>query len=449
MVTAALAHVPGDYGAPLVGHSLAFARDARAQVGGQWRRYGDVFSTHLLGTPVVMFVTPQATREILLDRHDLFSSTEGWSWTLGPLFDRGLMLRDFDDHRFHRGVMQQAFRRDALAGYLGPLHRVIDRHLDALGTSPTVDIYAFLKTMTLDIALEVFVGRGLGLNEMHRLNRAFVDTVRAAVTPLRIAVPGSRYRRGLRARGTLQRFFAREVERRRRAPEAPDLLSRLCHATDDEGASLPADEVVDHMIFLLMAAHDTTTSSLTVMLWEIARRREWQQRLAAEVDGLAGADVDLDNERALPDVDLVFREATRMHPPVPFFPRTVVSGTTVDGWDLPAGTVVAVATLLLHRHSGWWTAPDTFDPERFARGRDEHRGHSHVFVPFGGGAHTCIGSHFSRLVTKAVMARMLARHRFDAPVDRPVQMRPVPIPRPRRRIDLAIHGRMPRPAAPA
>lgn len=439
-----LAHIPGDYGWPLVGHGVAFARDARALTNRQWRDHGDVFRTRILGTPVVMLATPQSAREVLLDRDRVFSSTAGWSYPLGRLFDRGLMLRDFDDHRVHRAVMQQAFRRDALAGYLDAVHGVTDGHLAAAERAADVDLHAFLKQLTLDIASKVFLGVALGPRSA-AINRAFMDVMGAVTTPVRVGVPGTPFARGLRGRRRLEQFFSTLVRLRRTTPEAADLLSRLCHATDDDGRTLSDDEVVDHMIFLLLAAHDTTTASLTVMLWETARDPAWQRRLRADVAALDGADVDLDNERALTDVDLVFREATRLHPPVPFLPRGALRDTVVDGRPLPAGTVVTVAPLLLHRHPAWWSAPDDFDPDRFARGRDEHRAHSHLFIPFGGGAHTCIGNHFSRLVTKAVTARLLLRHELRAPADRPVDMDAAPIPRPRRPVRLTLRPR----AAPA
>lgn len=116
MTTDPLAHIPGEYGPPVVGRSVAFARDARALMHELWRRHADVFKTNVLGTPVVMLAAPQATREMLLDRDSNFSSRSRWSFSIGTLFDRGLMLRDFDDHRLHRGIMQHAFRRTALAG---------------------------------------------------------------------------------------------------------------------------------------------------------------------------------------------------------------------------------------------------------------------------------------------------------------------------------------------
>jgi hypothetical protein len=102
------------------------------------------------------------------------------------------------------------------------------------------------------------------------------------------------------------------------------------------------------------------------------------------VSGLDGAPVTLDNEKELGVVDRVFKEATRLHPPVPFSPRGVLRDCEIDGWPIPGGTMITASSLVLHRHPDWWTDPDRFDPDRFAPDRAEHRRHSHLFVPFGG-----------------------------------------------------------------
>lgn len=431
-----LAHIPGGRGLPVVGHTIGFVRDARTQMEDFRRRHGDVFKARILGQTEVILATPEAAKTIYLDLDRNFSSTEGWAFTIGPLFQRGLMLRDFDDHRIHRRIMAAAFRRDALAGYIGAIDRVILRHLPSLDAE-RVDVYRFTKRLTLDIASEVFVGVSLGA-EVESVNRAFVDMMRASITPLRLGVPGSVWARGWRGRRHLEELFGRLIVQRRHQPEGTDMLGRLVHAVDDSGRGLTDDEIVDHMIFLLLAAHDTTTATVSVMLWELARHQDWQERVRAEVRELGGAAVDLDNEKHLSLTELVFKEALRLHPPVPFSPRGTLRDCEIDGWAIPAGAGVAVPSLLLHRHPDWWTDPDRFDPDRFSPGREEHRRHTHLYVPFGGGAHTCLGNHFAGLMTKAMLARVLTARRFAATPGQKVFISSVPIPKPRGGLPLLV-----------
>lgn len=424
-----LAHIPGDRGLPVVGHSVQFVRDCHGLMDSRRARYGDVFRTELLGRTNVAFLTPQATREIYLDPGRVLSSEGGWSTSIGPLFTRGLMLRDFGDHHVHRRVMQQAFSRAALTGYVERIHTITDRHLDGL-PSGELDVYVLMKRLTLDIAAEVFVGASLG-EEADLVNRAFAASVRASITPVRLPLPGTTYGRGLAGRRTLQRVFGGLVVRRRAEEPGQDLLSRLSHATTESGDLLPVDEVVDHMIFLMLAAHDTTTSTLAVLLWQLGLHPQWHDRVSAEVAGLDGAPVTLANHGELVDTTRAMNEALRLSPPVPFSPRVAVADVVIDGVPIPAGTAVTPASMTLHRHPDWWSDPLRFDPDRFAPERAEHLQHSHLFVPFGGGAHLCIGNHVAEIITKTVVARLLARRRVSADPTARVVIQPVPIPKPR------------------
>jgi cytochrome P450 len=413
-------------GLPVLGQTVPFLRDARALLESNRVRHGDVFAVSVLAQGVTVFLTPEATRTIYLDRDQNFSSEIGWSFTIGPLFRRGLMLRDFDDHRLHRRVMQHAFRRAALAGYMSRVDAIAQHHL--AGVHGEVDVYALTKRLTLDIAAQVFVGASLG-PQAQVVNDCFVAMMRASVDPVRWDVPWTRFGRGMAARRRLQALLTQMVIDRRTQQETADLLSRLAHAEGDDGRLLPVDEVVDHMIFLLLAAHDTTTATLAVMLWELAQHPDWQQRVAHEAAALDGAPVTLDNQAAMPVTGLVMKEALRLSPPVPMSPRGVLRDCVVDGWEVPAGSMLTAASLALHRHPDWWRDPDAFDPSRFERGEDKQ--HSHLYVPFGGGAHLCIGNHLAELMTKAVIARLLADRRVQARPGQTMTVQAVPIPKPR------------------
>ncbi|UCG40260.1 MAG: cytochrome P450 [Acidimicrobiia bacterium] len=436
---ALLAHIPGDMGWPVIGRTVPFARDALSLVSSMRDRFGPVFKVSLLGQDFVVVSTPHAAKQVFLDREQIFSSEVGWESSIGSLFSRGLMLRDFDDHRIHRRIMRQAFRRDALVSYLDLMHPVIEEHLDRWRGRGEFDVYPGIKELLLDIAVRVFVGAPLG-PEADAVNRAFIDSVMAGVSPIRSPLPGTQMRRGLAGRRYLVDYFGGRVAAKRAAPESADMFSRLCHAEDEEGNRLTDDEVVDHMIFLLLAAHDTTTGTLSAMLWYLATSDDWQARVREEVRGLPSARVDFDGARSMEATGLVFKEATRLHPPVPFSPRGVLSDTEIDGVAIPQGVAVSMASILTHRDPEWWDSPEVFDPQRFTEGRAEHERHSHNFVPFGGGAHTCLGRHFADLNAKAVIAQVFSRFDLAARPGASVTFQAVPIPKPRNGLPLTLRA---------
>ncbi|GAA3852747.1 cytochrome P450 [Amycolatopsis echigonensis] len=129
-------------------------------------------------------------------------------------------------------------------------------------TQRPVRLYWLLKRLTLDIATQVFMGGRGGTTDTERINQAFVATVRAASALVRAPLPGTRWRAGVRGRRVLEAYFAQQLPAAR-ASSGEDLLAALCQATTPEGEHFSDDDVINHMIFLMMAAHDTATITTT------------------------------------------------------------------------------------------------------------------------------------------------------------------------------------------
>lgn len=136
--------------------------------------------------------------------------------------------------------------------------------------------YPAAKQLTFDLAVTSFLGPDTGC-QMDEVKRAISDMVAAAVAVVRKPWPGTKMARGLKARARIAAHFSRQVAMRRTLP-GDDLFSQLCRATDENGVLLSTQEIVDHMSFLMMAAHDTLTSSLTTLIYFLAVIRAGKQR---------------------------------------------------------------------------------------------------------------------------------------------------------------------------
>ncbi|TCK22494.1 cytochrome P450 [Pseudonocardia endophytica] len=404
--------VPGDSGLRVLGHALPYVRfgsrfnRARTDLLGQvWWMRGPT------GNAVVV-TGPSATREVLANRDKAFSQ-EGWRSTIDRFFHRGLMLLDFDEHRMHRRIMQEAFTAPRIESYVARTVPVVRETLPSW--EGTLRLYPALKDLTLDVAQQVFMDARSG-PEAAAVNRAFVDCVKAANSFVRRPVPGSRWWKGLRGRAFLEQWF-RDALPAKRAGDGDDLFSALCHAETDDGESFSDDDVVNHMIFLMMAAHDTSTITVSSAAYHLARNPEWQERCRAESDALdrtrGDAVPDVAALRSLTSLDLVIKEALRLDAPVPIVMRGVVHDTAVAGYHVPAGSRVVVAPAVNHYDRSCWTDPDRFDPDRFGPDRREDRSDRDAWIPFGGGVHKCIGLHFGTLEVTAILHEMLRRYRWD------------------------------------
>ncbi|HEX2312511.1 MAG TPA: cytochrome P450 [Thermomonospora sp.] len=406
--------VRGAPGIPLIGSTFQTMRDPFGIARKRYERFGPVTWGWLLGLRTVTAQGPEAAEAVLVNKDKAFANGPAWTYFIGPFFHRGIMLLDFDEHLHHRRIMQQAFTRPKLRSYMDMMAPSITRGVEAWRPGPGFRVYDHMKQLTLDLATDVFMGVELDRSEADRINGAFIDAVRAGTAYVRFPVPGLRWHKGLRARRVLEEFFRVHLPAKRRNG-GDDLFAALCQAETDDGHRFTDDDVVNHMIFALMAAHDTSTITMTTMAYYLARHPEWQERVRAESKAVGKPALEFEDLDRLESLDLVLKESLRLLSPVPALPRRVVKDTSILGFHIPKGTTVVVPLLTNHYMPEIWKDPERFDPERFAEGRREDKVHRYAWEPFGGGAHKCIGLHFAGLQIKSVLHQVLLRYRWSVP----------------------------------
>ncbi|MHC9295825.1 cytochrome P450 [Mycobacterium sp. LTG2003] len=406
--------VPGNYGFPVIGHIMSTIVEPLEFARRRYDRYGPVSWAGGVGFRVVQLMGPEALETVWINRDKAFSSTKGWAPVIGPFFHRGIMLLDFEEHRDHRRIMQQAFTRSALDGYLDLMRPGIARTIANWPAAPRFPFYTSVKHLLLDQAAEVFVGAELG-TESDRLSADFHDTVCGGQAMIRADIPGGMWARGLRARERLERYFAAQLPARR-AGTGTDLFSMLCRSRSDDGDRFSDADIVNHMIFLLMAAHDTSAIAISMLVYELGRNIRWQNALRDEAqadpsDHLTTADL----TDAYPLLDAAFKEILRMYAPAGTLFRQAIKDTDVAGHYIPRKTQVAINVYASMRLADWWPEPDLFDPARFLTGADASAVHRYAFAPFGGGVHKCLGQQFADMNVKAIMHQLLRRFQWHVP----------------------------------
>jgi cytochrome P450 len=440
-----IANLPGEEGWPIVGNTFAALNDPVGHVHAMYRKYGPVYRDHLFGVRSVAMLGPEANELVLFDRDKNFSSADGWDFLLDRLFPRGLMLMDFDEHRLHRKALGVAFKPASMKAYLSALNngvsrRIAEWHMASTGRDRTTDLhfYPAIKQLTLDLAATSFLGIELG-PQANAVNRAFADMVAAIIGVVRAPIPGTQMWKGMKGREVIVAFFRKEIPGRR-AGDATDLLSELCRSTKENGSLLTDQEITDHMSFLMMAAHDTLTSSVTSLVYLLARHPEWQDKLRAEVHGLGlppGASPSYERLGELALLEMAFKEALRINPPVPSVPRAAVREFQFKGLDIPAGTRVGIDAVFTHRMPELWPEPLTFDPLRFTDEAIRLR-HKYAWVPYGGGAHMCLGLHFAYMQAKSFFYHLLTTTKVSLAKNYEPRWQMWPIPKPRDGLPIRI-----------
>ncbi|MBT3536129.1 MAG: cytochrome P450 [Rhodospirillaceae bacterium] len=433
-----LDHVPGHMGMPIFGNSFEFLRDPLGFHQRRREQYGRVYKYSILGGRTVALCGADALEYVLMDQDRNFSSRKGWG-VLQQLFPNGLMLRDFDDHRSHRRIMQAAFKPRPMRDYMLHLNEGIAHAMGAWAPSERFEFYPAIKELTLELGASVFLGLKMG-EEAAKLNQAFVHEIAASLAVLRRPWPGTPMRRGIKARAFLLDYF-RDLIPARRAGDGDDMFSQFCKATSDDGAFFTDDDIVDHLNFLLMAAHDTTTSALTTMIWAMAQYPEWQDAMREEVLALGTEQLDYDSLDRLEVTERVFKEALRFRPPVLILPRFAERAFEFAGYEIPGQTSISVSPGLVAMDEELWKQPTLFDPDRFSDNRAEDRSHRFAWAPFGGGAHKCIGMHFAIMQVRAFVHQFLRHYHVALPADYQNRWQAVPIPKPRDGLPIILSRR--------
>jgi len=324
--------------------------------------------------------------------------------------------------------MQAAFTTQALRGYLDTMNPAIEQGLAQWQPSDEFHVFSALKQLTLDIATKVFMGYQLG-DEARKLNVAFIDTVRAGTGLIRKDVPFTRWHKGIVGRRVLEDFFRAQLAQKRRSKDS-DMFAQLCRATTEEGDRFTDDDIVNHMIFVMMAAHDTTTITLTSIFYQLAKHPQWQEKLREESFALGKPHLEHDDLEHMTGMTLVMKEALRLLAPVPSMPRMAMKDIVYKDFLVPRGSYVSISPAFTHFMPQYWNQPQKFDPQRFAAERREDKVHPFAWMPFGGGAHKCIGLHFADMQVKAILHQVLRQFRWqvDASYEMPIDNTSLPAP---------------------
>lgn len=395
-------------------------------------KHGPVFKMNFLGSESVILLGPDANELVFVNREQAFQNKPAWDEQIGRFFKGGLMLRDGAEHRAHRLIMNFAFTDAALRSYVEDMQRVIKRRLDRFptGDHPPFLLYEEIKQMTLEVAAEVFLGER-DVHLIRKLNKAFLDIVQASgpgnMNPF--AIPGTLTHRGDTGRRLLEDYIKERIDGKR-ASEDRDFFALLARGETRQSARFTNEELVDHLIFLLMAAHDTSTMTASTLFYYLAKNLSYQEQCREEVFALGDGPIAYDDLDRLPLIEYGMQEALRMMPPLPYTTRRAVKETEYAGKIIRAGENVMIAPLHTHYMPSLWTDPERFDPARFTPERAEHKRHRFGYVPFGGGVHKCIGLRFAELEVRTLIAHALQRYRFYVPegYEMPLNFTSLPIP---------------------
>ncbi len=434
--------IPGENGLPLVGLTLEIIRNPYKMVDRLYRTYGSVARGRVLSQQFILLTGPDINQKILLDTEKNFSPMMGYDVSLSEFYGGGLLMRDFDDHKMHRRMFQTAFKNDTMRHYTDLINDIVKDHICQWQFDRNFHFFPNIKQTLLDIAAHIFLGLdNFNGQEAQRIAGTFEDITEGMMGIIQIDHPLfflCKWRKGKQARRYMENYLIEQIPQRR-AGNKMDIFSVICRETDENGEYFSNEDIAAHINFLLFAAHDTTTSNLSYIMQYLGQAPGLQERARAECQHKGKEALEFDDLKDMQTLHNIHHEALRLHPSVMMLVRRTIRECVIDGVNIPADAIVNVYPQYTNMMEEHWTNPTKFDPDRFSVERAEHKRHPFQFVPFGGGAHKCIGLHFAEMIVKCVSNQMLLQYKWTVPEGYTPQHQVFPMPKQKDNLPLILY----------
>ncbi len=405
-------------------------------LGGMWREYGDLVRLRVMpGLNIFLSTHPDHAEYVLSMNAANYEKPDLFLKPMGLVQGQGLFTSEGEFWQKHRRLMQPAFHQRQLVRLHGVMWKCVESLLREWEEKPAgeiIDIAAQMKRLTLKIVgLALFsVDISDESNQLSQALRTGVEYVYGRLTAplsLPVWVPTQPNRQFRQAKATIDSVVLKIIQDRRQAPDqGDDLLSMLMSATDEEtGKGMSDFELLNEIITLFNAGHDTTATSLAWTWYLLGLHPEVAENMRSEVDTvLQGGEPTFEKLPKLEYTRRVFDESLRLCPPgMGLAPRAALEDDEIGGYAIPKGSILNIAFYFTLRHPDFWQNPERFDPDRFLPERVTNRP-KYAYMPWGAGPHVCIGKSFAVMESVMILSAIAQRFQVSLVSKQPIEIDP-------------------------
>jgi len=349
---------------------------------------------------------PDDVRHVLVRNHRNYTKGVGLN-RVKILLGNGIMVSEGDFWRRQRRMIQPAFRNSVLHGFSDLIRRenlrLADEWHAAAEVGEPIEVTEAMSRLSLRIVLEAIFGADVDELDATEGGNPFHLLTEETERDLRFA---ARFR-------ALTKVVRAAISRRRDAPPEArtDFLGMLMAARGRDDEPMTEKALIDEVMTLVVAGHETTASALAWAWYLLAIHPDAAARLHAEADAIDEAGIDSQTAMRLTVAGQVAREAMRLYPPGWLLSRRAVEADVLGGYAVAPGSHVFICPYLIHRSPAYWDAPDEFRPERFAR--EDVPAHRFAYIPFAAGPRHCVGESMAMIEMLMHLGLMARRFRVE------------------------------------
>ena len=430
------------------GQMFAFRRDPLNFLMKIAHDYGDIVHFRIGPQHVFFLNNPELIKDVLVTHHEYFMKGRALQRSK-RLLGEGLLTSEGEHHRRQRRLAQPAFHRQRIATYGAVMVDYGRRWSERWQDGQTLDIAHAMSGLTLAIVGKTLFDANVE-SEAEEVGQALTQImelfqmIMLPYAELLEKLPLPAKRRFQKARDRLDAVIYRIInERRQSGVDRGDLLSMLLLAQDAEGdgGGMSDLQLRDEAMTIFLAGHETTANALAWTWYLLSQHPDVEAKLHREIDTvLANRPPRVEDLAQLRYTEMVLTEAIRLYPPAWALGRLALKDYQVNGYVMPAGTLVLASQYVMHRDPRYFPAPFHFDPERWTPEARESRP-PFAYFPFGGGPRRCIGEGFAWMEGVLLIATLAQRWRMRLVPDHPVEMHPRITLRPKHGIQMTLERR--------
>ncbi|KAG5041071.1 hypothetical protein GLYMA_05G166900v4 [Glycine max] len=414
---------PGRLGWPVVGETLEFLRTMNEGnvlrfIQERKEKYDSrVFKTSMFGDPVVLFCGPAGNKFLFSNENK--NVQVWWPSSVRRLLRLSLVNKVGDEAKMVRRLLMSFLNAETLRNYLPKMDSIAQRHIDTYWEGKEqVCVYPIVQLYTFELACCLF----LSIEDSDHISKLSLkfDEFLKGIIGFPLNVPGTRFYRAMKAADVIRKEIKMILKKRKvdleekRVSPTQDLLSHMLVTSDPSGRFMTEMEILDNILLLLFAGHDTSRSVLSLVMKYLGQLPQvyehvLEEQLEISQGKEAGQLLQWEDVQKMKYSWNVASEVMRLSPPVSGAYREAIKDFTYADYNIPKGWKLHWNTGSSHKDPTLFSNPETFDASRF-----EGAGPTPFsYVPFGGGPRMCLGLEFARLEILVFMHNIVKRFKWD------------------------------------
>jgi hypothetical protein len=386
-----------------------------------FEKLGDTFQLNIGFGKSVIFSRDAGFAQYALQKNQKnYKKSKIQTVDLAKYVGKGLLTSEGEHWRKQRKLIQPAFHKKQLMQLLDTIQAAILTELDKIKTGSPMDIFPVFNDLAFQTVVKSLFSSAVGEKEISRLQFITEATQKMLVRELRQPYLGWWFQLGgsikhhvgltQEAREILKKLVAK---RKNSGVREGDLLDMLLDARYDDGNAMEEEQLIDEILILFTAGHETTSNALTFIAELLARHPDSQDKIAEEVEiAIQNTNGLFEFIQACPFTKNVIEESLRLYPPAYFMDRVNIEDDEFNGMFIPKNSNLLFSMYEIHRHPDLWEEPERFMPERFAKGNSQK--HSAYYFPFGAGPRMCIGNNFAMYEMILAVTALIKKYRISA-----------------------------------